>query len=157
MLSPVENRQTIIQRLTPEDVDFIKNALRQASVKWRGRRDCLRRARKKVLAGHTKSGAPVYKYHWKCADCGRWFLDPKELEVDHITEIGALVPTIEGIGEFVLRVLAEPESLQAMCLGCHLSKTKRYASARSRWRRKHSRGQENIDASQALECSDDDA
>lgn len=122
-------------RLTPEDIEFVRNLLRQGSVKWKGRADCLRRARKRVLVRRTKSGQPVYKYHWQCAHCLQWTNDVKKMEVDHIVEIGAFS------GDWNLeikKVFPRPEwkHLQALCIVCHLKKTKAFNSARSRWKRK---------------------
>ena len=123
------------KRLPPNDIDFIKNILRQGTIKWSGRSECLRRARKKVLIGHSKKGKPKYKYHWQCAECNEWSRDEKSMEVDHVVEIG----TFTGDwNEFIKKVYPRPvkDHLQALCVACHMKKTKKFNSARTRWTRK---------------------
>lgn len=117
----------------PDDIKFVMNLLRQGSIKWRGRTECLRKARKKVLVGYTKDGKPKYKYHWQCAKCRKWFRQEKQMEVDHIVEIGSFC------GDWniqIPKILTEAENLQALCIGCHMIKTKQYNSARVMYERK---------------------
>lgn len=119
--------------MTQDDVSYVLNILRQGTVKWSGRRECLRRARKRVLVRHSKDGNPIYKYFWKCANCKNWFRNEKEMEVDHIKEIGSFTG---DWNYFIPAMYARQENLQAMCVGCHLKKTKQYNSARTKWERK---------------------
>lgn len=119
--------------LTPEDEKFIINILRQGSVKWPGRSECLRRARKKVFARKNKKGQSVYKFHWQCATCKEWRRDEKDMEVDHIIEIG---PFNGDWNYFIPRIYARQNNLQALCVICHMKKTRAYNSARSMWTRK---------------------
>lgn len=118
--------------LPQDDIDFIKNLLRQGSVKWKGRSECLRLARKRVLVRKNKAGQPVYKYHWQCAHCRRWTKNEKLMEVDHIIEIGQFT----NWNEYIPRVFCDQENLQALCVACHLKKTKAFNSARTKWKRK---------------------
>lgn len=119
--------------LPQDDIDFIKNLLRQGSVKWQGRAECLRRARKRVMVRRSKTGQPIYKYHWQCASCRRWTKNEKLMEVDHIIEIGSF----NGDWNlYVPRVFCGQDNLQALCVVCHLKKTKKFNSARTRWKRK---------------------
>lgn len=118
--------------LPPDDIAFIRNQLRQASVKWAGRAECLKRARKKVLVRHTKDKKPVYKFHWQCAKCRKWSRNEKEMEVDHVEEIG---PFKGDWNEYLWRHFRR-DNLQALCVVCHLKKTKAYNSAKTKWQRK---------------------
>lgn len=120
--------------LSHDDVEFIKNALRQASIKWPGRHAALKRARKKVREGTTKLGKPVYKYYWQCANCTKWFRDEKEMEVDHVVEIGSFE---EDWNPFLARMFPQIESaLQVLCVLCHLKKTKKFNAAHLKYTRK---------------------
>jgi len=119
--------------VTREDELFIINVLRQGTIKWPGRAECLRRARKKVFVRVGKKGQRIYKYHWHCARCLRWFRDEKSMEVDHIEEIG---PFKGDFDDYVRRVYCRQSNLQLLCGVCHLVKTQSYSSARSRWKRK---------------------
>lgn len=121
-------------QVTKETIDFIINVLRQGTIKWPGRAECLRRARKKVLVGETKSGKPRYKLHWKCAKCGQWFKDQSEMEVDHIVEIGSFSGSWD---DFINRMYCEQDNLQALCQVCHKKKTIAFNNASLRYRRKN--------------------
>ena len=102
---------------------LIINALRQASLIWEGRRECLNNARKKVVEGTLKNGKPKEKYYWQCAKCKEWFRNENDLEVDHIVEVGSK----EGKtwDEFIDRLMNDGNlsNLQALCIGCHAKKT----------------------------------
>lgn len=122
-------------KLTPDDIRFILNVLRQGTIKWQGRAECLQRARKKVFVRNSKAGTPIYKYHWQCAECLQWTKDEKEMQVDHIVEIGAFSG---DWNDLIHKMYARPvsEHLQALCLVCHLKKTMKFNSARTRYKRK---------------------
>ncbi len=122
-------------RLTAEDVIFIKNILRRGTTKWKGRAECLRRARKKVFVRIGKKGQEIFKYHYQCASCKQWYRDQDSLEVDHIIEIG----TFTGDwNDFIEKVYARPveKHLQTLCLACHLKKTKKFNAAHLKYQRK---------------------
>lgn len=121
-------------KLHPDDVEWLRNAIRQSSITWPGRTKCLRLARKKVLVRRSKKGKPIYKFHWQCAKCERWTKNEKQMEVDHIVEIGSF----DGDwNEYLFRHFPVVETgLQALCLVCHLKKTKAWNSAQSQWERK---------------------
>jgi hypothetical protein len=119
--------------LPSDDVEFIRNLLRQGSVKWRGRAECLRRARKKVFVRKTKDGKDIYKFHWQCAICLVWYRDEKMMQVDHVEEIGSFNG---DWNEFLFRHFPPQDGLQCLCEPCHLKKTLAYNSARTRWKRK---------------------
>lgn len=120
-------------KLKPQDVEWLRNAIRQASVKWPGRAECLRRARKKVLVGRTKKGKATYKFHWQCAKCLRWERNEKLMEVDHINEIG---PFCGDWNIHLFKHFPEQDGLQALCVVCHMKKTNAFNSARTKWKRK---------------------
>lgn len=126
-------------KMPQEDIEFVKNVLRQGSVKWSGRAECLRLARKKVFVRMSKKGKKIFKLHWKCAHCNKWYRDETDLEVDHIIEIG----TFSGDwNDYMEKLFARPVSdkLQALCKYCHMKKTKKYNSANSLWERKKPQG-----------------
>lgn len=116
-----------------EDQEYVVNLLRHGTVKWKGRALCLRRARRRVLVRRSKSGKPVYKYHWQCAVCKEWSRDVRAMEVDHIIEIGGFKGSWDKI---VPKFYCGQDNLQAMCIGCHMKKTKAYNNASIQWKRK---------------------
>lgn len=122
-------------QLSPGDVEWLRKAIRQASIKWPGRAACLRRARKRVLVRRAENGNPIYKYHWQCAVCLKWTKNEKLMEVDHVIEIGSFNG---DWNEYLFRHFPrDPRGLQAICVPCHLKKTKAFNSARSKWTRKN--------------------
>ncbi len=120
--------------LSPDDVKFIINALREASIKWPGRKAALDRSRKRVLIGRAKNGNPKYKYHWQCAKCLKWHRDEKSMEVDHVIEIGSFCGDWNN---FLLRMFPQIDSaLQVLCVNCHQRKTSAFNAAHLKWKRK---------------------
>ncbi len=55
------------------------------------------------------------------------------MEVDHIIEVGSFTGDWNVM---VPKIYSAQENLQAMCSMCHLKKTMKYNSARTRWTRK---------------------
>jgi len=121
--------------LTPDDIKFVINLLRRGSVKWSGRAEALRLSREKVFVRYSQKGQAVYKYHWKCNACKELFRDVKNVEVDHVIEIGSFCGDWNN---FLKRIFPRPVSkhLQVLCARCHLKKTMAFNSAVSRWKRK---------------------
>lgn len=123
------------QSLPPDDIKFIINALRQASVKWSGRRAALDSARKRVCIGRVKSGPrkgkKKFKFHWQCAKCERWYRNETDVEVDHVVEIGSFCG---DWNRFLLRMFAS--ALQVLCVVCHMKKTNQFNAAHLKWKRK---------------------
>lgn len=108
-------------------LEHILNVLRRGTVTWSGRALCLKRARKRVWDGEvTAKGKRVFKLYWKCAKCEKWFRDEKELEVDHIIEVGSFNG---DWNEYIERLYCEIENLQALCIICHSKKTSGYNAA----------------------------
>lgn len=124
--------------LATEDTRHIFNELRRASIKWSGRKEVLLLCRKKVFVRYSKSGKAIYKFKWQCASCLKWFGNEKDLEVDHIKEIGGITEFTGDWNETIAKIFPRPvsEHLQGLCLSCHKIKTARYSSARSRYERK---------------------
>lgn len=122
-------------QMSQDDIDFVRNLLRQGSTKWPGRAECLRLSRKRVLIRYSKTGQPVYKYFWQCASCRQWYRDVKSVEVDHVSEIGSFNG---DWNEYLFKHFPRPiaEKMQVLCIACHLKKTKAFNSARSKWKRK---------------------
>lgn len=117
--------------LSQEDTIFIKNVLRRGTIKWSGRAECLKLARKRVFLRRSKSGTSIFKFYWQCAVCFEWFKQENSMEVDHIIEIGSFTDW----NEFVVKVF-DRSNLQCLCAGCHLKKTLKFNSARSLYKRK---------------------
>lgn len=115
-------------------LDYVLNLLRQGTIKWDGRKRCLRRARKLVHDGtYYQNGNPIKKYFWKCAKCKQWFRDESEMEVDHVVEIG---PFNGDLHNYADRMYPEdPNALQALCVLCHSKKTATF-NATARFTRK---------------------
>ena len=121
-----------------EDIKFLFNELRKASVIWSGRKEVLALARKKVLVRRTKDGKAVYKYFWRCAKCSHWFRNQSDMEVDHIKEVGGISEFTHNWEETIHRLFPRPveEHLQVLCAVCHSRKTAAYLSAKARYKRK---------------------
>ena len=124
--------------LTSDDIKYIYNELRKASIIWQGRKECLALARKKVFVRRAKNGNPVYKYHWQCADCENWFKQESDMEVDHIVEIGGVTSFCGDWNKMIERIFPRPvqDHLQCLCIPCHARKTGRYNAAPSKFTRK---------------------
>lgn len=124
--------------LTSEDVEFLFNELRKASIIWNGRKEILKLSRRKVFVRRAKNGNPIYKYEWQCADCKKWFKKETDLEVDHIVEIGGISKFTGCWNETIGKIFPRPvvEHLQCLCGPCHARKTGKYNSARLKYQRK---------------------
>jgi len=130
-----------MRKFSQEDIEYIYNLLRQGTVKWSGRAECLRLARKKVLIGRSKNGNPKYKYFWKCANpkCAKvWFKNEADMEVDHKVEIGGVTSFNGDWNEMISKVFPRPvsEHLQCLCIACHQRKTQNFMNAAVQWVRK---------------------
>ena len=124
--------------LTSDDIKFLYNELRKASIIWKGRKECLAGARKKVFVRRAKNGNPIYKYHWQCAECENWFKKETDMEVDHIVEIGGYTGFDGDWNNTIANMFPRPvgDHLQALCVACHQRKTGRFNSAPSKYKRK---------------------
>ena len=124
--------------LTSEDIKFLYNELRKATITWSGRKECLALARKKVFVRRAKNGNPVYKYHWQCAKCEQWFKNETDMEVDHIVEIGGYTGFDGDWNNTIANMFPRPveDHLQCLCVICHQRKTGQFNSAPSKYKRK---------------------
>lgn len=117
-------------KLSKEDIAYIIGKLREATITWRGRSECLKRARKRVEDGTIKSGPNKGKIKWKffyqCAGCKEWFRDQESLEVDHIIEIG---PFLGSWDVYIPKMFCGQDNLQALCDVCHKRKTSGFNAA----------------------------
>jgi 5-methylcytosine-specific restriction endonuclease McrA len=103
-------------------IKHIVNALRQASTSWEGRNNCLKKHRKAVFVRKSLAGKDIFKFHWQCVKCKRWYKDIEKIEVDHIVEVGKMPTDLAGLMETIGRMYDE-KNLQTMCIDCHLEKT----------------------------------
>ena len=124
--------------LTTDDIQFLFNELRKASVIWSGRKEILKLARKKVFVRRAKNGKAIYKYLWQCSDCLKWYRKETDLEVDHIVEIGGKTGFTGDWNETIGKIFPRPveKHLQCLCAICHAKKTGKYNSARLQYQRK---------------------
>ena len=123
----------IIFVVDKKTIDHILNCLRKGTVTWHGRNECLKRYRKKKLIRLSKEGKRVYKYYYPCLKCKQWFRDVREVEVDHIVEIGSFNGSFD---EHIPRMYCDQDNLQPLCLVCHKAKTKSFTASPVRYQRK---------------------
>lgn len=128
-----------------ETLKYIANVLREGTVRWFGRNQCLNRNRRKRDTGEkTKAGKPIYLWERQCDKCKEWFLlRDNILEVDHIEEIGAKPKTFEELGEHIRKVYCRQENLQALCIPCHQRKTSNF-NAQLLYKRKPKKGEDYL-------------
>jgi len=106
---------------------YIMNILRQGTITWSGRLECLNRGRYKAFVNGKKLWAR------DCDGCKTMHLQKdKDLEVDHIVEIGGFKGDWNDI---INRMYCEQSNLQALCFQCHSKKTSNF-NARTRFERK---------------------
>lgn len=110
---------------------YIMNILRQGTVAWEGRSECLKSNRKKFKVGVFQNGKDKEVYHYHCAHCEEWFRD-YEVEVDHIDEVGGFNGNWD---DWINRMYCDQSNLQVLCIGCHALKTKGFI-AKYKFKRK---------------------
>lgn len=111
-----------------ETIDYIINVLRQGTITWSRRTECLNRGRRKRVIGVIKHGPNKgqEKFVWErnCDQCGEWKdLKDNLFEVDHIVEIGGFEASNCDWNVFLPRMYCELDNLQALCHSCHARKT----------------------------------
>jgi 5-methylcytosine-specific restriction endonuclease McrA len=110
-----------------ETIEYIKNSLRQASVTWKGRTECLNKNRRKRINENRGRGQRHELWENNCEKCGEWYLlKDNQLEVDHIVEIGPMTFTPAGDPDWTVwikKLYCGPENLQRLCITCHQKKT----------------------------------
>lgn len=137
-LSSTEIIDMSLATVEDKDIRFIYNELRKASIVWEGRKEVLKLARKKVFVKRAKNGNPVYKFQWQCAACKNWTKDIKQVEVDHIVEIGGVTGFTGDWNGTIKKIFPRPvkDHFQVLCLICHKRKTGIYLNASRKWCRK---------------------
>ena len=121
-------------------IKYITNVLRQASISWEGRTECLNRGRRKRIVGKLKDGRDETLWENNCESCNKWFLQKDNMiEVDHIVEIG---PYKGDLHEFANRIFCEQSNLQRLCIECHKRKTSNF-NATLTFKRKEKKGTSN--------------
>lgn len=104
--------------MNKETVKYIMNILRQGTVTWKGRTECLNRGRYKT----NVNGKSLWARD--CDICGTMHLQKDNaLEVDHIVEVGGFKGDWNSI---INTMYCEQENLQALCFECHERKTSGY-------------------------------
>lgn len=128
----------LIESHTKEDVIFIFNELRKASVIWDGRKEVLKASRRKVFVRRAKNGNAVYKYQWQCAKCKKWYKNESDVEVDHIEEIGGITGFTGDWSVVIRKMFPRPvlDHLQVLCVSCHKRKTREFMAACFKYERK---------------------
>ena len=91
---------------------FVRSALRQASMRWPVKADCLKKARREYHGDNNRQ-----KWEYLCSECGGWFMG-KDVQVDHKVECGTL-KCAEDLPVFVTRLFCEEEGLRVQCKPCH--------------------------------------
>ena len=64
------------------------------------------------------TAARVSRGKYRCAKCNELF-GPKEVQVDHIIEIGKLI----SWDDWITKLFCDVSNLQVLCKSCHLAKT----------------------------------
>jgi 5-methylcytosine-specific restriction endonuclease McrA len=97
---------------------WLKYKLRELSVQYHARNQCIKDASTKIVIGKTKKGEDKTLTYVTCAQCKELFRR-NEIEVDHIVEIGPQ----KDIGEWVKKLFCPISNLQCLCIECHKRKT----------------------------------
>jgi len=105
----------------------ILNVLRQGTVTWYVRNECLNRGRYKALVGKKNLWAR------DCDSCGIQTLQKDNaLEVDHMIEIGSFEGSFDA---YIAKMYCDLSNLQALCTDCHNKKT-HFGNASMKYERK---------------------
>ncbi len=104
--------------------NLIKHALRKATLRWSPRNEVLKAALVKIPR-YKKDGTLSKQYYakYRCAICSDIFIQ-KEVEVDHIKEVG--IWDIEKLTLYVKRLFCCKSNLRVLCKCCHRRKTNRW-------------------------------
>lgn len=94
---------------------FIRTALRSASVRWAPIQLCLKLAETGRRI-NPKSGRLAM--HYRCARCDHSY-PRKGVVVDHIIPVGSL-KSFDDLPGFAERMFCEVDSLRVLCLGCDI-------------------------------------
>ena len=98
---------------------FLRSALRQASIRWPPKADAMRAARRPYDGAN-----PRQKWEYLCADCGAWCMG-KNVAAHHVEPCGTL-RSYSDLPAFVRREFCEVDGYEVLCQDCHKDKhTKR--------------------------------
>ena len=92
---------------------FVRTALRNATVKWGPKHDALESASRPTTSRDKRR-----RKDYQCAICGLWW-PPKGVQVDHIVPVGSC----EDWNAFIERMFCEEDGLRVLCLECHKNET----------------------------------
>lgn len=95
---------------------FIRSALRRATVKYPPIRDALERVKRPSQNADNKR----LKWEYQCAACGLWYAR-KAVRVDHVYPVGSLL-SYEDAPAYIARLFCEPEDLRVLCVDCDLDR-----------------------------------
>lgn len=110
-----------INNMDKKTEKHILNILRQGTVTWHARNNCLNKNRRYKIVGKYKNGNDEKVLESPCGMCGEWFEHrANELEVDHIEPVG---PFNGDFHEYVFRMFCDEDNLQALCFVCHKKKS----------------------------------
>lgn len=98
---------------------FIVSALRNASVRWGPKSDCIRAAY--IRDGINPRTGRQCKLH-ECARCGGEF-PKKDMRADHVSPVVDPVEGFQDWDTFIERLFVEQAGFQAVCVECHKEKT----------------------------------
>lgn len=101
---------------------FIRSALRGAWSRYPVKFQVLREDRKTVKG-------KKHKYEHKCNACKKWY-PQQEIQVDHIEPCGGW--DYDELGDWVQRLLCEPDDVQKLCKPCHQKKTNEERKSRGK-------------------------
>ena len=91
---------------------FIRSALRSRQLRWPPRNSAKMKARRKYEGSNKRQ-----KFEYQCSECKNWFPD-KEVEMDHIVEVGSL-KDFQDLPGFVERLFCEESGWRVCCKRCH--------------------------------------
>lgn len=98
---------------------FIRSKLRNASRWWKPITQVRNDARRPYKGENKRQ-----KWEYMCSNCKKWW-NVKEVEVDHIIEVGSL-KSAEDLPGFVERLFCEKQNLRLLCKHCHSQSTANY-------------------------------
>lgn len=105
-------------------INHILNILRQGTITWEGRNECLKKFSKKINTGKFKNGKIRFKTKVQCQECLEWF-NKSDIEVDHLEEVGQFKGNFHA---YILKMYCDVNNLRPLCTPCHDVKTSGFNS-----------------------------
>lgn len=106
---------------------FVISLLRRGTLRWKPTQEVLKEA-KETYYIDSKNGKKLKRVKFKCASCNKFYCR-KEICVDHREPVVG-PEGFTNFHDYILRMFCPKENLQALCKGCHKSKTKGESDAR---------------------------